>query len=182
MDSVKNTLRLLYLCLKIYVGQECIPGGCVPSATVAVCPGGVCSGGCLVRGVSALGGGCPSMHWGRPPPVNRMTDRCKNITFATSLRMVKRDQLVISTAKRCTGAALGDESEESIVHSRQRQQSNIKTQDWHQQKSNSWQNNGINGPMKRTNALHIFHRKDNNVLNQIANWQSLIVSCRNSSL
>ena len=72
--------------------------------------GGVCSRGsvwsggvCLVWGVSGLGGclvpgGCllpgggvwyPSMHWGRHPPVNRMTDRYKNITLATtSLRPV----------------------------------------------------------------------------------------------
>ena len=65
-------------------------------------PGG---GGCLLPGVgvSALGGSAPggvsvpgggwhpSMHWGRPPPpVNRMTNRCKNITLATtSLRPVK---------------------------------------------------------------------------------------------
>ena len=27
------------------------------------------------------GGWYPSMHWGRTPPVNRMTDRCKNITL-----------------------------------------------------------------------------------------------------
>ena len=33
------------------------------------------------RGVSSAGGD-PSMHWGRPPsPVNRMTNRCKNITL-----------------------------------------------------------------------------------------------------
>ena len=54
-------------------------------------------GVCLVPGgVSGLGGVStprgvwyPSMHWGRHPPVNRMTDRCKNITLATtSLRPV----------------------------------------------------------------------------------------------
>ena len=43
--------------------QEWIPVGYVPSAAVAVsreiCPGGVC----------------------QTPPVNRMTDRCKNITL-----------------------------------------------------------------------------------------------------
>ena len=64
-----------------------------------VCPGGggVCPGGwCLPRGVvSARGGGriCSgvysSMHWGKhPPPVNRMTDRCKNITLP-QLRCVR---------------------------------------------------------------------------------------------
>ena len=69
------------------------PGGCLlPGA-------GVCSGGCLLPGggVSApggclvLGGGipaCTEADTHTPPPVNRMTDRCKNITFATSLRTV----------------------------------------------------------------------------------------------
>ena len=47
-------------------------------------------GGCLGVPASGLGGaslwsgaGClyPSMKWGRPAPVNRMTDRCKNITL-----------------------------------------------------------------------------------------------------
>ena len=56
--------------------QECIPVGCVPSAAVAitVCPGGG----------SAQGGGvCPgeSVYGGVHPPVDRMTDRCKNITL-----------------------------------------------------------------------------------------------------
>ena len=49
-------------------------------------------GGCLVQGVSGPGG-----VWSRGvsagqvlPPVNRITDRCKNITLATtSLRPVK---------------------------------------------------------------------------------------------
>ena len=55
--------------------------------------GSPCQGGLLSRGVSLVGGsahgGYPSMHWGRPCPVNRMTDRCKNITLATtSLRPV----------------------------------------------------------------------------------------------
>ena len=46
---------------------------------------------CLLRGVStSTGGWYPSMHWGRHPPVNRMTNRCKNITLATtSLRAGK---------------------------------------------------------------------------------------------
>ena len=52
-------------------------GGCVPG------PVGVCSGGCLLLG------GC-TWSWGRGvcsrgcqvlPPVNRMTNRCKNITL-----------------------------------------------------------------------------------------------------
>ena len=42
-------------------------------------------------GVSGLGGGLPQCLVGYPPPpVNRMTNRCKNITLATtSLRPVK---------------------------------------------------------------------------------------------
>ena len=47
--------------------------------------GGGCvwyQGGCLVPGGFSLpGGGSP--YW-RPPPVNRMTNRCKNITLATT--------------------------------------------------------------------------------------------------
>ena len=60
----------------LFPEQECIPVGCVPSAAVAV------YWGCLPgRGVSA-GGVYPSMHWGRHlPPMDRTTDRCKNITF-----------------------------------------------------------------------------------------------------
>ena len=55
------------------IKQECIPVGCVPSAPVtASWGGGVCPGACLCRGVLA-GGVCP--------PVNRITDRCKNITL-----------------------------------------------------------------------------------------------------
>ena len=79
-------------------------------------PGGVCSGGCLLRGSLLQGGMCllpggsalgGCLFWGvsppgggggsilacteadTPPPVDRMTDTCKNITFATSLRTVK---------------------------------------------------------------------------------------------
>ena len=63
-------------------------GGGVCSWGVAA-PGGV--GGCLLRGeVLLLGGGAVSQHVLRQtPPVNRMTNRCKNITLATtSLRLV----------------------------------------------------------------------------------------------
>ena len=55
--------------------QECIPAvGYVPSAAVAICaqggvyPRGVCLGGCVCQ--------IPP-----PPPVDRMRDRCKNITL-----------------------------------------------------------------------------------------------------
>ena len=65
-------------------GGACLPGGCLPGR-------GVClplRGECLPGGLTWGGGVCwgcvyPSMHWGRhPPPVDRMTDACKNITLA----------------------------------------------------------------------------------------------------
>ena len=71
---------------------ESASGGGVCSQGVSA-PGGVCfRGGVCSGGVSALGGGgwgsipaCTEAH----PPVNRMTDICKNITLATtSLRPV----------------------------------------------------------------------------------------------
>ena len=88
--------------------QDCVPVGCVPPARwpyLPACsaPGGSWSRGCLVQGSAwsggvpdpggggcggAWSGGCawsggwyPSMHWGTHPPVNRMTNRCKNITL-----------------------------------------------------------------------------------------------------
>ena len=89
----------------VYSGQESAPrgvcsGGCllwgVCSWGGVVLPGGVCSGGCAPGGVCSCGGGVCSGGSGIPacteadPPVNRMTDRCKNITLATtSLRPVK---------------------------------------------------------------------------------------------
>ena len=42
--------------------------------------GGLLGRGSPWRGVS-LAGGSPCMHWGRSPLVNRMTNRCKNITL-----------------------------------------------------------------------------------------------------
>ena len=63
------------------------PGGLSVWGGVCVCSGGVCSrggsapeGGCLLPGVgvvSALGAG--GVRY--PPPVNRITDPCKNITL-----------------------------------------------------------------------------------------------------
>ena len=74
-------------------------GGCLLGG---VCSGGVSAlggsalgglfwGGLLGGGVCSRGGGVVSQHALRQtPPVNRMTDRCKNITLATtSLRPVK---------------------------------------------------------------------------------------------
>ena len=76
------------------VGGVCSRG----SAPGGVCSGGVCSwgvsapkGGVCSRGLDG-GNGVVSQHALRQthPPVNRMTDRCKNITLATtSLRPVK---------------------------------------------------------------------------------------------
>ena len=86
-----------------------VPGGCLPG------PGGVLhAGGVWFGGVSQPGGwGGGSPCWGgsgpggvsqpggvllaRPPPVNRMTDRCKNITLAkTSFRPVIKMVLLTS--------------------------------------------------------------------------------------
>ena len=93
-------------------GGMSAPGGCLlwgvsaPRGVSAL--GGVCFGGCLLQGgllwgvsapgVSAPGGvpapggcGIPVCTEADTPPVNRMTDRCKNITLATtSLRPVKK--------------------------------------------------------------------------------------------
>ena len=92
-------------------GMSAPGGGCLVRG---VCSWGGClvwgwvsaPGGCLVRGVCSWGGGCLVWGWvsapggclvpggGIPacteadPPVDRMTDTCKNITFATSLRTV----------------------------------------------------------------------------------------------
>ena len=76
---------------QIALKQECIPVGCVPSAMAAVSGGVGASRGGASRG-GVLPGGVVSQHALRqtPPPVNRMTDRCKNITFTTSLRTVTR--------------------------------------------------------------------------------------------
>ena len=81
MHTVRNSSRLLR-------GGAWSQGGLVL--------GGSGPGGCLVPGgACSWGVWYPSMHCGRPP-VNRMTDRCKNITFATSLRTVKiRQSLII---------------------------------------------------------------------------------------
>ena len=76
--------------------QECIPVECVPSAAVT-------AGGVSAQGVSAQGGVCPgdvclgcvSKHALRqtPPQVDRMTDRCKNITNFSEKNMESRNIL-----------------------------------------------------------------------------------------
>ena len=86
--------------------QECIPVGCLPPAC---CPGGVPGPrgvsapegreeGCLVwGGVCSQGGdwsgdGIPACTEADSPPVNRITDTCKNITLPQlSLRAVIND-------------------------------------------------------------------------------------------
>ena len=63
------------------VKQESIPVGCVPSAVVTVGERGLCFLGGL--GV-CFPGVYPSMHWGRHPPVDRMTDRSKKHYLAAT--------------------------------------------------------------------------------------------------
>ena len=91
--------------------QDCIPVGCVPPACWPYLPactavgwGYLLLGGCLLlghsapsgvsapRGVPAPGGCLPLVLGGvsqyavrQTPSVNRMTDRCKNITLPTTL-------------------------------------------------------------------------------------------------
>ena len=81
MRTVRNSSRLL--------PEGSAPGGEGVSALGrlwgAVCSRGVCSQG--------VGGGIPACTEA-DPPVNRMTNRCKNITFATSLRTVKTTKLL----------------------------------------------------------------------------------------
>ena len=88
-------------------GVYLVPGGCTCQGVPG--PGGCTCWGCIwswgdvpglgvylvwectwSRGCTCLGG-VPGLRGYLPrysPPVNRMTDRCKNITFATSLRTV----------------------------------------------------------------------------------------------
>ena len=109
-SSRMHTGRSLTVCWRLLPGGGSpVPGGCLPGrgGGVSGWSGGV-SGprGALVRGVSSPGGvsgpggsgpgGGFSLVGGRgvlptgDPPINRMTDRCKNITLATtSLRPVK---------------------------------------------------------------------------------------------
>ena len=65
-------------------------GGLLPGGS-GLGEGGVCSGGCRVWGVSGPGVFCQHALRQTPLPVNRMTNRCKNITLATtSLRPVTK--------------------------------------------------------------------------------------------
>ena len=72
--------------LKQFGKQDCIPVGCLPPACLPYpsmhCVGGSAQGECLPGRGSAQGGVCPGdVCVADPPPVNRMTDRCKNITL-----------------------------------------------------------------------------------------------------
>ena len=102
-------------------GGHLVPGVSAPGC---VCLGGVCSGGCLLQGVVCSGGcllwgvsgsrgcllqggvcsggGIPGCTEADTPPVNRMIDRCKNITLATtslrpeiSLESIKKDIVLV---------------------------------------------------------------------------------------
>ena len=64
MRTVRSSSRF-YTCLSVILFTG--GGGVCPGELSA--QGGVSARGCLPRGVY------PSMHWGRHPPVNRMTDR-----------------------------------------------------------------------------------------------------------
>ena len=108
-------------CVKL----ECIPVGCVAPASMVisrtshavfsggmgVCLGGVCPCRCLPRGVSAQRGVQTPLDRDRhtqpqtqrqrqTPPVNRMTDRCKDVTFphfrlrAVIKKTIKIEQIV----------------------------------------------------------------------------------------
>ena len=91
-----NILEVIIFEVKTYRSQECIPVGCVPPLVDRIMaesasrggsgpggggvsgPGGSAPGGvCLVRG-----GGIPACTEAEPPPVDRITDACKNITLA----------------------------------------------------------------------------------------------------
>ena len=116
-SSRMRTGRSLTICCSLLPGR----GGSAWSGGGGVClvRGGCClpgprGGVCLVRGVSAWswggclpgpggvlpdGGGLP----GAPPPVNRITHTCKNITLATtSLRpVIKQVKLNIFNTHYC---------------------------------------------------------------------------------
>ena len=95
-SSRMRTGRSLTVCCSL------LPGGgfSLVLEGVLLGPGGVClvqggfsmpGGVCLVGGVSMPEGGLPGPRGGSPetPPVDRITDTCKNITLATtSLRPV----------------------------------------------------------------------------------------------
>ena len=78
-DGMVNCCLVLNTLTQNMDEQECIPVGCVPPVLYrtggSLCPGG----GSLSRGVYVEKGGLYQAD--TLPPVNRMTYRCKNITF-----------------------------------------------------------------------------------------------------
>ena len=83
-----------------------LPGGVpargVPARVVCACQGGTCPGGYLPGGYLPRGylrGGVPAQVL---PPVNRMTDRCKNITLPqTSFAGSKKNFQLINNVTQC---------------------------------------------------------------------------------
>ena len=101
-SSRMRTGRSLTVCCNVLPGEggvSLVPGGLPgPGGGVLLGPGGVLlgPGGGVLLGP---GGGSPWSRGGSPetplPPVNRITDTCKNITLATtSLRPVTNDHQV----------------------------------------------------------------------------------------
>ena len=119
MDSASRRevgrIRTIRCSSRLARGERSLPWGRVSTRWVSawgdvcqgcICPGGVCPGGCLVRGrclpirsvcVCAWGGG---VHLS---PMNRMTDRCKNITLPlTSFAGGNKALSIIWFEARCT--------------------------------------------------------------------------------
>ena len=99
------TGRSLTVCRSLLPGGGCLlPEGGVYSGEGVYSGGGVCSQG----GVCSWG--VVSQHALRqtpPPPVNRMTDRCKNITLkTTSMRPVINPQVEINFNHKDTNKLL----------------------------------------------------------------------------
>ena len=104
--------RSLTICRSLLPGGVSALGECLFWGVSA--PGGVSAGGVSGLGVSAPGGspwqGVVSQHVLRqtPPSVNRMTNRCKNITLATTslwpVKMKKKKTLPRVSLERVLNA------------------------------------------------------------------------------
>ena len=100
MRTVRNSSRLLgWGCLLLgwvsATGGCLLPGGCLFQ-------GGACSGGVC----SWAGGGGDIPACTEADPICGQTDRCKNITFATSLRTVTINRFIFRTYLFSTSNAL----------------------------------------------------------------------------
>ena len=71
-------------------------GGCLPRGVFA--QGGVFSRECLPRGVSAHGGACLGGVYTSPLGTEWLTDRCKNITFPRTVKILRA---VLSLPSHC---------------------------------------------------------------------------------